>query len=79
MKNMVITLMGLFVCGWAQAAVGDTFETGGLTYVVKSKGMVGVSSVESNVTTCTIPANVTYESRVRSVPQRMQAASLFPK
>lgn len=61
MKNMVITLMGLFVCGWAQAAVGDTFETGGLTYVVKSKGMVGVSSVESNVTTCTIPANVTYE------------------
>ena len=59
MKNTVMTLMGLFVCGWAQAAVGDTFETNGLTYVVKAKGEVGVSSVASSVTSCTIPANVT--------------------
>ena len=61
MKNTVMTLMGLLACGFAQAAVGDTFETDGVTYVVKSEETVGVSSVASSVTSCTIPASITYD------------------
>ena len=61
MKNTVMTLMGLLACGFAQAAVGDTFETDGVTYVVKSEETVGVSSVASSVTSCAIPASITYD------------------
>ena len=43
-----------------QAVVGDEFTQNGLTYIVKSATEVGVSSVSSEVTECTVPSTVSY-------------------
>lgn len=61
MNKTLMTLCGFMACTVMQAAVGDSFEKDGLTYIVKTETTVGVSGAASHVTSCTIPSTIAYD------------------
>lgn len=51
----------------SSAAVGDTFDIEGVTYIVKSDDTAGIKKVQSSLTSVTLPEKVTNEGAEYSV------------